>query len=498
MSSGNFKAELYIDNHQAKYIRITSLISGNFSDHSVIKKDGKQLDISKLPPSEISDLISFLNSSDSASLGTSSLLSYDSFSYIGQLAPKDISHSKSEEESSFTSTGEKLSYHWPVFKKYADTGYGSIIRATVTNHQKCSSKCSYCSTIHRNNSDSISLSEFQTFIDDLTDRQVDFNRQHFPEYNALYKSVTGKDIGLQGLIFSGGGQPNLWPHFEDAVKYASSKGLDIGLITNGFPKNIDPDIYKLFSWIRISITPIEASPFYINGSFRNQPLPTSICGDDKPDSLTVGISYVYGPWTTDSVFSELSAFVKENNWDYCRLLVDCNLDRSKQLSVHQELASRLRRLGLSDSSNQVTFPFFHQLKYHGTSDEAQTLWADGQCQLQSYNVFWDTSGHDEAGFSYCYPCDSVTVLTEEGDSAKTSERQFNSHIWGTYKNTEVSKLYTNTLTQFFDPRSVCKSCLFMKNNQRVSTLTKELSSLSSEQASSRLTVNQSLKHVNFP
>ena len=54
--------------------------------------------------------------------------------------------------------------------------------------------------------------------------------------------------------------------------------------------------------------------------------------------------------------------------------------------------------------------------------------------LQTYNVFWDTTGHDKNGYSYCYPWDSVTVLSDEGLGSKSSERMFNSKIWGTYKN----------------------------------------------------------------
>ena len=55
--------------------------------------------------------------------------------------------------------------------------------------------------------------------------------------------LTGSDIRLRGLILSGGGQPNLWPHFEKLVNWLSTLDIDIGLITNGFPKNINDNIY---------------------------------------------------------------------------------------------------------------------------------------------------------------------------------------------------------------------------------------------------------------
>ena len=61
----------------------------------------------------------------------------------------DIIHKLTATEKSFTSTGDKLVAHWPIFNKYKETGFGSIIRATMTLHQVCASHCHYCSTISR-------------------------------------------------------------------------------------------------------------------------------------------------------------------------------------------------------------------------------------------------------------------------------------------------------------------------------------------------------------
>ena len=91
---------------------------------------------------------------------------------------KDVKHRHSQKETNFTSTGEKLKYHYPVFEKLKDTGYGSIIRATMTLHQLCSSRCHYCSTISRNKRDSISLLEAKEFIRKLYFDQAEYNREY--------------------------------------------------------------------------------------------------------------------------------------------------------------------------------------------------------------------------------------------------------------------------------------------------------------------------------
>ena len=67
---------------------------------------------------------------------------------------------------------------------------------------------------------------------------------------------------------------------------------------------------------------------------------------------------------------------------------------------------------------------FHQLKYHGTKEEANYIWDEGQCYLQLFNTFWDTTGHEDNGYSYCYPCDSVTVLAEGDQNSDYSLKTF--------------------------------------------------------------------------
>ena len=113
----------------------------------------------------------------------------------------------------------------------------------------------------------VSLAEAQRFVEKLYVDQADFNRRNFARYNDDYRSRTGTDIRLRGLILSGGGQPNLWPHFQDFTEWMGGLDVDMGLITNGFPPKIDERVYDRFTWVRISITPEDASPFYPDGRF---------------------------------------------------------------------------------------------------------------------------------------------------------------------------------------------------------------------------------------
>ena len=72
--------------------------------------------------------------------------------------------------------------------------------------------------------------------------------------------------------------------------------------------------------------------------------------------------------------------------------------------IIQELSNKLRNLNFIDQDGKNIDRFFHQLKFHGTQDEANILWDEGKCFLQSYNVFWDTTGHELNNKSYCKKC----------------------------------------------------------------------------------------------
>ncbi len=62
--------------------------------------------------------------------------------------------------------------------------------------------------------------------------------------------------GTRGVTIEGGGEPTISPLFEEAVEAATRHGLAVGLITNGldlYPPGRDPDVYRRFEWIRVSL-----------------------------------------------------------------------------------------------------------------------------------------------------------------------------------------------------------------------------------------------------
>lgn len=500
-TAGEFNLLAYCEDQERIKLRISYISGGkHFAEHSKVQVFNKNFDVVGVENITKNNIKLIFNNIKKKGTTEGLYVVKENEKYIEisffdrKIKPESVLHKKTYSEKSFTSTGEKLDFHWPIFQKFKDTGFGSIIRATMTLHQVCMSRCQFCSTIGRNKKDSITLEEAKHFVNELYFEQAEYNKKNFEKYNSSYLKNSGTDIRLKGLILSGGGQPNLWPHFEEFVNWLSDKDISLGLITNGFPKKVSEKVYENFDWIRISITPEDASSFYPNGKFNLQYIPENILGNKK---ITLGLSYVYGPWTDDEIIKRIDDTSYKWNCDYVRFLTDCNLSREYQLKSHIDLSNRLLKLKLIDLDGNPTRKIFHQLKYHGTKDEADQIWTEGQCYLQIFNTFWDTTGHEENGFSYCYPCDSVTVLAEgeqeNNYNAKNifSERKFNYSKWGTYKNTEVDQLFTKKVKPFFDPRKNCSACLFQKNNLKAKELI-------NNQNYQNIQIDKKIKHINFP
>jgi molybdenum cofactor biosynthesis enzyme MoaA len=48
--------------------------------------------------------------------------------------------------------------------------------------------------------------------------------------------------GVRGVLFTGGGEPLVWEHLPEALRYSASLGMDNCLYTNGFRLGTDKDL----------------------------------------------------------------------------------------------------------------------------------------------------------------------------------------------------------------------------------------------------------------
>ena len=77
-----------------------------------------------------------------------------------------------------------------------------------------------------------------------------------------------KQIGVQGIVFKGGGEPGLHPRFSEILEYAHGKGFEIGIVTNGSCIHLFSEkIIACADYIRVSVDgPTPESHRKIHGS----------------------------------------------------------------------------------------------------------------------------------------------------------------------------------------------------------------------------------------
>lgn len=133
-----------------------------------------------------------------------------------------------------------------------------------------------------------------------------------------------KSGGTKGVVIEGGGEPSIYPYFEDAVTYAAEIGLAVGLITNG-TRSLDKNILNKFEWIRVSLDATTGEEYAeIKGIDRFEIVLKNIAEYAK-ECRTVGVGFV----VTKNNISQIENLVmrlRELQVSYIQLrpVVDCD------------------------------------------------------------------------------------------------------------------------------------------------------------------------------
>jgi len=127
----------------------------------------------------------------------------------------------------YTSNSSKLLKHLDKLELLQDgipTG-PVMVHLALTNN--CNLNCNYCCYGGRNKKEELTLGQAKAVIDGFS------------------------ELGTRGLEITGGGDPLLHPDVNEIVRYGKSKGMSIGLISNGVAYDKFTEWDKL-EWIRFS------------------------------------------------------------------------------------------------------------------------------------------------------------------------------------------------------------------------------------------------------
>lgn len=337
---------------------------------------------------------------------------------------------KGKQEQSFTSTGSKLLSHPDRLKDFRDNDNPTPIVMHIMPTDICNFQCTFCSVGNRSGYDESKL---------IPGAQPDILQ--LSQIKHVVDFLVSK--GLKAVILSGGGEPTIFKDtegndFGDLVKYLKSKGLEIGLITNGSTLNRWEKEIAALTWIRVSLYPPQYTLDVVN-------LPKRI-----PETTTLGFSWVvaYPQGESAEEISEeeilnryasfaqsIKNYAKKNDANYVRLLPDCHMYGDNFIKLHNVIDKLVENYGE---------PFFHQNKMHKAPEN---------CYLGYFHPVLYPDGN-------VYPCDSLILNDNSNETGRQFKKEYSMCTWN-----EIEKIYNKQVSSLIeDPKTMCPKCVFNSNN----------------------------------
>ena len=315
---------------------------------------------------------------------------------------------------SYTSRGNKFVYHPNEIWNYLNGNGNSIISAHVAPTNKCNLNCSYCNQSNRSKGKFLELDIIKEFVTGLMSR------------------------GLKAVIVTGGGEPTIYPKFNELTKWLKEQGLKTALITNGTNNRTGKefvDTWDTFTWIRASLN-----------FFRGKLIPLKI-----PETLNkgnVGMSLVYQNQTPD-MLRQVADVADKYNARYVRIIPDCCKDAEDIIRERDMLKDMFERLGYKRFFVQDKVPSQARLETCHQSKLRPFLLPDGKVA----------------------PCDCYMLNRDENNNFyKTLPDIFNLASDTTHPISYLEYL-DGKRNQGFNPLTSCNGCGFLENNQILENLT---------------------------
>ncbi len=146
--------------------------------------------------------------------------------------------------------------------KIRDLHLGRSISPTMIQvdlEASCNDNCSFCTTRKDNglNNDMLKLLQINSVkkVSDYQPIGKPSDNSRLPLYMSQKLPQMMEDANIKAITLTGGGEPTLWPAFDDLIINLAKHDIDVGLITNG--SNISDKRVDLLvnhcSWIRFSM-----------------------------------------------------------------------------------------------------------------------------------------------------------------------------------------------------------------------------------------------------
>lgn len=133
---------------------------------------------------------------------------------------------------SHTSNNAKLLKHLDKLK-LLQGGIPAPILVHMAPTHKCQMNCVFCCFKNRKR------------------KSLDISFEAFKEGMTQFHS-----LGTRAIEFTGGGEPTLWPHINEAIVWLKDMGFSLGINTNTIDSHLVKH-WELFTWVRVSLNVLD-------------------------------------------------------------------------------------------------------------------------------------------------------------------------------------------------------------------------------------------------
>jgi pyruvate-formate lyase-activating enzyme len=220
-----------------------------------------------------------------------------------------------------------------------------------------------------------------------------------------------KEIGVKGIVITGGGEPTLHPYFNDIVRYTISQGIKVGVITNG--TRLKESLLEC-EWVRVSLNAPDSDGHERHTRSKHWKNVINNVGQFKKGRCKVGLKFLLGEHNkfTEEAVKALCDSLGVGYYDI-KYLRSCPEQIVRRESVVKPCGLTQLKTVVDWTGTYYVCPFYN---HHENS-------SIGRGRLQS---FWGGVKHREAIANIrgenCakYDCCMLTVNTDEFKDAEVA------------------------------------------------------------------------------
>lgn len=336
----------------------------------------------------------------------------------------------------------KVFYHQDVIQNLLQGSRCNPVYIRIKPTNRCNHNCNYC---HYRNA-YLDLDEYNPLDEIPRDKMMEIIQDM-------------EKMGVKAVTFSGGGEPLLYPHIEEAMGNVLKAGIDLSIITNGcLLKGDKAKLLAKAKWVRISVESVNDEEYCAirgikKGSFNELCENIRNFSKVKSDSCELGINVVVGKDNYKEI-GDIACLMKELGVNHVKFAPLITVNTSE---YHREIKDEITKT-LEKLQDKLTTDKFKIIDLY-TGDFASSVIFERQYNKCPMKEFVCAIGAN----SKVYFCQDKAYI-HDGEVADLSEQSL-AEAW---YSESVNELFGN-----FDARKRCQQhCVHDSRNELLNSFLK--------------------------